>query len=94
MTEGMTLEKVRLQMAQACTISKPVPIQIVEAWLKSVDAHLSQPAQAVDVGAIREVAQEASVLAAWETVQLSSERLRAWSDKLTRALSGEKAGQP
>lgn len=51
------------------------------------DAHLAQPAQAVDVGAIREVVAEMH-----EYNEADQCGLEEWADKLTRALSGEKAG--
>jgi hypothetical protein len=51
-------------------------------------AHLAQPAQAVDVGIIREVAASIDLRA--ETYL--DPQAKAWANTLARALSGEKAG--
>jgi len=59
--------------------------QIQGNWLAwQARAHLAQPAQAVDAGAIREVIDD---LRTWH-----DEGTDSMADSLTRALSGEKAG--
>jgi hypothetical protein len=55
--------------------------------------HLTQPAQAVDVGAIREVIDVLNdVVRTAPMSNFSRSRVGNQVDKLTRALSGEKAG--
>lgn len=60
--------------------------ELAESW--NTRAHLSQPAQAVDVGAIREVIESLRSTSAMLQSELNDE-----ADKLTCALSGEKAGR-
>lgn len=90
MGEKMSLEQVRLQMAQACTIGSPVPARFVADWLLAVNAHLSQPAQAV---AFDVVDEDGGIVAGRVDRAYAEEVVRErWQDKLTilplyRALS-------
>ena len=59
-------------------------------WVNAIDAHLSQPAQAVDVGAVLQVIAE--MRAFRYNTPPNWNHLDSFADKLTRALSGEKAG--
>jgi hypothetical protein len=62
-----------------------------EGW--QARAHLAQPAQAVDVGAIREVIAELeSVVQTAKMPSFYRDNVASQIGKLTRALSGEKAG--
>jgi hypothetical protein len=62
-------------------------------YLDEYAAHLAQPAQAVDVGAIREVIDVLNdVVRTAPMSNFSRSRVGNQVDKLTRALSGEKAG--
>lgn len=90
MSEGMTLD-------QAIAFMRLVDVGNISGRISEwpglreacvvVYAHLSRPAQAVDIGAIREVIEDLSLHA----YRLSDGDELV--DKLTRALSGEKAGR-
>jgi hypothetical protein len=64
-----------------------------QAFVRHLNAHLAQPAQAVDVGAIREVIAELeSVVQTAKMPSFYRDNVASQIGKLTRALSGEKAG--
>lgn len=86
MSEGMTLvQQLRGRAAYLRDMGRIKSPQLMEQAANELEAHLFQPAQAVDVGAIREVIS-------WlETREGMHVNIGGLADKLTRALSGEKA---
>lgn len=63
------------------------------AWLAwQSRAHLTQPAQAVDVGALQKVASDLACVARLTDHDLTRGTCQSASERITRALSAEKAG--
>jgi hypothetical protein len=92
MAEMMTLEMVRDRLREAHDfpsgkLHTTIHISHFTAWADAIDAHLTQPAQAVDVGAIREVIRE--VIKELRGTGLPSRPKTA--DKLTRAIGNAQA---
>ena len=85
MGERMTLTAVRdallEEKAWARGIDWPMAAHKLQQWADAIDAHLTQPAQAVDVEKVREVIAELR-----EADSPSPLRFREWADKLTAAL--------
>ena len=98
----MTLEQVRDELAswlggsEAC-LDAPKVAEL-SAMISAIDAYLAQPAQAVDVGAIREVInylqdEGNACIATGDGLDAQwGSRILSMSRKLTRAISSEKAG--
>jgi hypothetical protein len=82
----MTLEQALSAMRSVSPHAEVFGDQVHE-WADAIDAHLAQPAQAVDVGAIREVIDALRNMGG-----KPNNIYNLAADKLTRALAGEKAG--
>ena len=94
-SEGMTLEHMADDLQAIIDGERPrLNKSEMCDYVRDLRAHLSKSAQAVDVGAIREVIEshvdEAKKL---RHDPESQDYLHEQADKLTRALSGEKAGR-
>lgn len=87
MGEKMTLNDVRLQMAQACSIGTAVPARFVADWLLAVNAHLTQPAQAVDDDTLLDIARRVGLRQQFTGVNAEDAKflLRAFVDALPNA---------
>ena len=81
MGEKMSLQAVCDSIRYAYHDGGNVDFSDLRRWVDAIDAHLAQPAQAVDVGAVMEVAVEMRV-----ADSPSPLRIREWADKLTAAL--------
>lgn len=89
MSEGMTLEKLRDRLRELANRDQPILLlsETLARWADIADAHLSQPAQAVDVESIKRVIDAMRDL----HPTFKSSNHDGWVKTLTRAISGEKA---
>ena len=81
MGEKMSLQAVCDSIRYAYHDGGNVDFSDLRRWVDAIDAHLTQPAQAVDVGAIREVIAELS-----NPSVLHAPYVTRCADKLTAAL--------
>lgn len=96
MDERMTIEQARNQIhafatakdrnGKAANYYVEMNVLVMDEWWKAIDAHLTQPAQAVDVGAIREVIAELT-----KPDVLHAPYEARCADKLTRAIGDQRA---
>lgn len=85
MGEKMSLQQVREQIAAVATEDD----YMLQGWIDALDAHLTQPAQAVDVGALTSRLRAASDAAYCDYIrQLSATECLGWESKVSRGKFG------